>query len=75
VIEHAFADHHRFVPADMDFANDLPVLMTDKDAVKCRGFAQPHWWRVPVRADLPETFYAALVERIVRVQGGRRRLS
>jgi tetraacyldisaccharide 4'-kinase len=75
VIEHAFADHYRFVPADMNFADDLPVLMTDKDAVKCRGFAQPQWWRVPVRADLPETFYAALVERIVRVQGGRRRLS
>ncbi len=72
VIEHAFADHHRFVPADLDFADDLPLLMTDKDAVKCRAFAQPHWWRVPVRADLPDTFYAVLVERIGRIQAGRR---
>jgi len=75
VIEHAFADHHRFVPADLDFADDLPVLMTDKDAVKCLAFALPHWWRVPVRADLPDTFYAALVERIGRVQAARRSLS
>jgi tetraacyldisaccharide 4'-kinase len=75
VIEHAFADHHRFAPADLDFADDLPLLMTDKDAVKCRGFARPHWWRVPVRAELPDAFYAALVERIGGAQAARRSLS
>lgn len=64
VIEHAFADHRRFVPADLDFADDLPVLMTDKDAVKCQRFAKPHWWRVPVRAELPPSFHDALVARI-----------
>jgi tetraacyldisaccharide 4'-kinase len=70
VIDHAFADHHQFVPADLDFADGLPVLMTDKDAVKCQRFAKADWWRVPVRADLPKTFYAALVERIVRLRPG-----
>jgi tetraacyldisaccharide 4'-kinase len=64
VIEHAFADHHGFVPADLDFADGLPLLMTDKDAVKCRRFARPHWWRVPVQAQLPAAFYAALGERL-----------
>jgi tetraacyldisaccharide 4'-kinase len=63
-IEHAFADHHEFVATDLDFADDLPVLMTDKDAVKCRRFAQPHWWRVPVQADLPQAFYDALEARL-----------
>jgi tetraacyldisaccharide 4'-kinase len=72
VIDHAFADHHRFASGDLNFADALPVLMTDKDAVKCRDFAQPHWWRVPVRADLPQAFYAALVERIVSVKSRRR---
>ncbi|MDM4770140.1 tetraacyldisaccharide 4'-kinase [Solimonas sp. SE-A11] len=48
--EHAFADHHAYVPADLEFGDGLPVLMTEKDAVKCRAFAQPHWWAVP--ADL-----------------------
>jgi tetraacyldisaccharide 4'-kinase len=66
VIEHAFADHHRFVAADLNFTDDLPLLMTDKDAVKCQTFAKPHWWRVPVRADLPEAFYLALIERMRR---------
>ncbi|HEV2681471.1 MAG TPA: tetraacyldisaccharide 4'-kinase [Rhodanobacter sp.] len=63
-IEHSFADHHDFAAADLDFADGLPVLMTDKDAVKCQRFAQAHWWRVPVQADLPQAFYEALDERL-----------
>ncbi|TAM57872.1 MAG: tetraacyldisaccharide 4'-kinase [Rhodanobacter sp.] len=64
VIEHAFADHYRFAPADLDFGDRLPVLMTDKDAVKCRRFALAHWWRVPVRADLPPAFHDALRQHL-----------
>lgn len=60
VIAHAFADHHAFVAADLDFADDLPVLMTDKDAIKCAAFAAANWWRVPIDAQLPEAFYSAL---------------
>ncbi|GAB2550640.1 tetraacyldisaccharide 4'-kinase [Rhodanobacter koreensis] len=71
VIEHAFADHHQFVQADLDFADDLPILMTDKDAVKCQRFAQPHWWRVPVRAELPAAFHEALVARVEALQRNR----
>ena len=64
VIEHAFPDHHAFVPEDLAFGDDLPVLMTDKDAVKCRAFALPHWWSVPVQAELPASFYEALCARL-----------
>ncbi len=49
---HAFPDHHRFMPRDLCFDDALPVLMTEKDAVKCRRFAQPHWWYLPVSAVL-----------------------
>lgn len=64
LIEHAFPDHHAFVPADLCFDDDLPVLMTSKDAIKCSGFIQPNWWSVPVRAVLPESFFDAVYERI-----------
>jgi tetraacyldisaccharide 4'-kinase len=64
VIEHAFADHHAYAPAELDFADGLPLLMTDKDAVKCRAFAQPHWWRVPVQAELPASFLDTLCKRL-----------
>lgn len=47
---HAFADHHAFTAADLAFVDELPVLMTDKDAVKCRPFADERCWRVPVDA-------------------------
>ena len=64
VIEHAFPDHHAFIATDLAYGDELPVLMTDKDAVKCRAFAQPHWWRVPVHAELPVAFFEAVVARL-----------
>jgi tetraacyldisaccharide 4'-kinase len=64
VIEHPFADHHAFAPAELAFGDDLPLLMTAKDAVKCRGFARDGWWSVPVRAVLPEAFFVAVYGRI-----------
>jgi len=60
VIPHAFADHHAFGPADLAFGDDLPVLMTEKDAVKCREFARPHHWYLPVRAALSPVLEACL---------------
>src|SRR6188768_366671 len=33
--EHPMADHHDFKSGDLDFGDSLPVLMTEKDAVKC----------------------------------------
>lgn len=48
VIEHAFADHHAFTAADILFPDDRAVLMTEKDAVKCRSWADPRHWYVPV---------------------------
>jgi tetraacyldisaccharide 4'-kinase len=35
VIEHPFPDHHAYRPEDYDFEGEEPVLMTEKDAVKC----------------------------------------
>lgn len=64
LIEHAFADHHPFVAGDFDFADDAPVLMTEKDAVKCEAFAQPNWYAVPVEAELPQAFFEDLVKRL-----------
>jgi len=45
-----FPDHHRFVPEDLAFGDQQPVLMTEKDGVKCERFALPHHWYVPVTA-------------------------
>ncbi|MFC4727562.1 tetraacyldisaccharide 4'-kinase [Coralloluteibacterium thermophilus] len=63
-VPHAFPDHHAFVPEDLDFPEDLPLLMTEKDAVKCAAFAQPHHWMVPASAVLPAAFWDALGARL-----------
>lgn len=64
VIEHAFPDHHAFTADDVRFGDDLAVLMTEKDAVKCERFADARHWYVPVQADLPAPFFDAVVARI-----------
>ena len=64
VVPHAFADHHRYAAQDLEFGSDLPVLMTEKDAVKCRPFATGRHFSVPVRAELPEAFWVALLDRL-----------
>jgi tetraacyldisaccharide 4'-kinase len=48
VIDHPLPDHARLHIGDISFADDLPVLMTEKDAVKCDAIAGPHHWYVPV---------------------------
>jgi len=68
VVPHAFSDHHRYVRSDLEFGSELPVLMTEKDAVKCAAFANEWHYSVPVVAELPEAFWVALLEKL----GGKR---
>lgn len=65
VVPHAFADHHRYRTEDFEFGSrELPVLMTEKDAVKCAAFADDRYFSVPVRAELPEAFWVSLMDRL-----------
>jgi len=65
VVPHAFSDHHQYQASDFEFGSrELPVLMTEKDAVKCAAFADERFFCVPVRAELPEAFWVSLLDRI-----------
>lgn len=66
VVPHAFADHHAYRAEDLVFASPLPVLMTEKDAVKCAAFAPDDSYAVPIAAELPEAFWTALLDRLDR---------
>ena len=68
VVPHAFPDHHRFRAEDLQFGNDLPVLMTEKDAVKCAAFATALHYSVAVDAQLPEAFWVALHDRLAALR-------
>lgn len=69
VIEHPFPDHHGFAAGDLSFGDDLPVLMTEKDAVKCRPYADGRMWYLPVEAQLDESFARSLMQRIKNLTG------
>ena len=64
VVEHAFPDHHGFRADDLAFGDDRPVLMTAKDAVKCRRFAREHHHVVTVQARPAQGFVDALDHKL-----------
>lgn len=62
-----FADHYHYQVEDFAAFGDQPVLMTEKDAVKCQSFAQPNWWYIPIDAELPVAFESKLLNQIKKV--------
>lgn len=68
-IPHALPDHHPLTAGDIEFGDSLPVLMTEKDAVKCERFADRRHWFVPVEAVLAEKDARALLELVMRRAG------
>lgn len=54
VSEIAYADHHAYTAQELaaTIAPGQALLMTEKDAVKCRAFAAENWWYLPVTAQL-----------------------
>jgi len=70
VVPHAFGDHHAYQPQDLSFGSELPVLMTEKDAVKCRAFANDWHFAVPLQAELPAAFWVALTDRLEKLRAG-----
>ena len=65
-----FPDHHPFGPADIDPPGGAPVLMTEKDAVKCRAFAGARHWVVPVSAEPDAAFASRLDARLSELLDG-----
>jgi tetraacyldisaccharide 4'-kinase len=60
VAPHALPDHARLTAADIQFSDDLPVLMTEKDAVKCGRFADQRHWAVRMDVTVSEQDAAAV---------------
>lgn len=68
VHEHAFADHHAFTEGDLALSPPWPILMTEKDAVKCQPWAKAHHWVVPVTAECDPKFFTELAQRIAALE-------
>lgn len=51
---HAFADHFSYREQDLEFTGGFDIVMTEKDAVKCRRFDLADAWYLPVTACFPD---------------------
>ena len=64
VLEHAFPDHAKYRREDLQFGDDLPLLMTEKDVVKCQELGLANAWYVPVEIVVEELEFAGWLEHL-----------
>ena len=60
----AFADHHAYQVDDFRGLDSALIVMTEKDAVKCRNLALDNLWYLPVRAQLSDNLAQKICERL-----------
>ena len=62
---HSCPDHHDFQADDFSgLSLDFPIIMTEKDAVKCRSLKLGNSWFLSIDAVLPGDFEKALLQDI-----------
>ena len=70
VHERPYPDHHRFNPEDAASWPPGPVIMTEKDAVKCTELAGQDFWYLPVESRLEKGFDRSLLEILKGIGNG-----
>lgn len=70
VTEHPFADHHPYQESDLEPLQDHPIIMTEKDAVKCATFTtNNNCWVLPVEAQLKSGFVEEIIRQLEKNSG------
>ena len=70
VIAHEFPDHHHFTLSDISFDDKLPVLMTEKDAIKCERFATDAHWYVEMDVEPHHLLFERILSMLRKVNHG-----
>lgn len=65
VIRHPMPDHAKLSAANLEFDDASPVLVTEKDAVKCQSHAHANLWCVPIKLELNAEDGERLLQRLV----------
>ena len=72
-VPHVLPDHHIFSAGDFDSITDgQTIIMTEKDAVKCRTLGLANAWYLPVDTHLPAAFENVFKDHLVRLMEKRR---
>ncbi|MDH3616893.1 MAG: tetraacyldisaccharide 4'-kinase [Gammaproteobacteria bacterium] len=64
VLEHPFVDHAALVQKDIEFGDDFPVVMTEKDAVKFGRKINDKFWFVPVEFHIDPVLALPIIGQI-----------
>ena len=64
IIRHPFPDHHNFLSSDIFYLDHLPIVMTEKDASKCKDFDNNKIWYLKIDADLNSKFIDSLDKKL-----------
>ena len=62
----SFDDHHAFSAQDLANIDCDVLIMTEKDAVKCKAFAKPHHWVLPVQAEIEEGLLILILNKLAK---------
>lgn len=74
VIQHAFPDHHAFSEKDFsEMDKNLPILMTEKDAVKCTELGLKNAWFLSVDAVMPPPWEHNFLQQVMHQVNQRNR--
>ncbi len=64
IIRHPYPDHHKFLSSDIFYLDHLPIVMTEKDASKCKDFDNNKIWYLTIDADVNNKFIDDLDEKL-----------
>ena len=64
IIRHPFPDHHNFDSSDLYYLDHLPIVMTEKDASKCKEFDNNKIWYLKIEADVNNKFIDQLENKL-----------
>ena len=64
IIRHPFPDHHNFDESNIFYLDHLPIIMTEKDASKCRSFDNNKIWYLTIEADVSDKFIEELDSKL-----------
>lgn len=62
ITRHVFADHYRYTADDFGHLLGKPIIMTEKDAVKCRDYVDADAWYLKISAQLPEAVKKSVLD-------------
>ena len=67
IVRHPYPDHHNFDSSDLFYLDHLPIIMTEKDASKCKDFDNNKIWYLKIDADVNNKFIDQLQSKLEEI--------